>query len=297
MLKSLFDVSDRLFYCILVIETFQIYMLRFGVITDLHYCQDKPWRNRYFSKTLEKLDEVIQVFNSQHLDFIVNLGDTIDKGFENFPVIKDKLNQFKHPVYSLIGNHDYEVVADKKPLIPGILELESNYYEVLINNYQLLFLDGNEISTYANNPDTRNYQLALEEIEYLNNIAAPNAKTYNGGIGHKQLAWIERKLMESASHQLLTLIFCHFPIFPADKYNLLNDYETIRLLAKTPHVKAWICGHNHGGNFGKINQCNVINIKGLVETETHNSFAIFELHETTINKVGFGKEPDNTFTI
>ena len=104
--------------------------IRFGVIADLHHCNEDIFLNRYFRNTLKKVKEAVRILNSNELDFIVNLGDTIDRGFENFEAVTHAFKSFKAPLYTILGNHDFDVEDDQKKLVPQQLQLPDNYYEI-----------------------------------------------------------------------------------------------------------------------------------------------------------------------
>ncbi len=271
--------------------------LKFGVITDLHHSEGEIYLDRHFQQTIRKVKEAANIFNAENPDFVVNLGDTIDEGFENYAKIMECLQQIKPKIYHIIGNHDYDVEDHLKKEVPGKFGLKENYYHIQHKNVHLLFLDGSEISTFANVREDDNYHLAVVEMEKLNDENAPNGNFYNGGISLKQLNWFDQKLKAFETKNEISLAFCHFPIFPEDKHNLFNDKQVLKVISKYKNLKAWICGHNHAGNYGKVNNCHILNLKGLVETKTENSFAIFEMEDTKMNIRGFGREIDRVLKI
>jgi hypothetical protein len=56
------------------------------------------------------------------------------------------------------------------------------------------------------------------------------------------------------------------------------------------NIIAWINGHNHSGNYGNLNSTHFITVKGMVETETTNSFALIEVYKNKIWIKGSGRE-------
>ncbi|MCG8308479.1 MAG: hypothetical protein MI975_13885 [Cytophagales bacterium] len=257
----------------------------FGAIADLQYCDADPEINRYFRNAPKKLSKAIREFNKHNLAFTVNLGDTIDRNWESFDVILPHFERCDSKVYHVLGNHDYEVKDEFKAEVHTRIGT-SKYFDFAIDNWQFLILDGNEMSTYANPKGSENYLIA-ENFLAENKV---NSNFWNGGIGKEQLNWLKEKLEYASKSNRTVIIFCHFPIFPAHKHNLLNDWEVLQLIGDYNCVKAWICGHNHDGNYGRYAHIHFINLKGIVDTENETAFSVFRLSPEKIEILGFGSE-------
>lgn len=257
----------------------------FGIVADLQYCDADPEMNRYFRNAPHKLNQVCKKINERKPDFVVNLGDTIDRDWESFDGILPHFKQFQSPVHHVLGNHDYEIEDQYKPKVQERFGTDK-YFDFKLQQWRFIVLDGNEISTYANQPETSNYQLAKEWLAEKK----INANFWNGGIGQQQLEWLEDRLISAAKMMENVFIFCHFPIYPKHRHNLLNDIEVIRVLKKYDNVKAWICGHNHDGNYGQLNDIHFINMKGIVDHEFELAFGIFRLFEGHIEIERYGIE-------
>ncbi len=50
-------------------------VVRFGLITDVHYADRETARERYYSQSLGKLNEFISRMNQEKVDFVVELVD------------------------------------------------------------------------------------------------------------------------------------------------------------------------------------------------------------------------------
>src|SRR5690606_33885578 len=114
-----------------------------GVVADIQYCDCETANNRHYRQSLTKLDEAITVFNGRNVDFVVSLGDLIDRDYDSFYPVKDRLIQLQMPVYHVLGNHDFSVVADRLQGVPTVLGLENRYYSNVVSNYRLIYMDGN----------------------------------------------------------------------------------------------------------------------------------------------------------
>lgn len=269
------------------------HIVSFGVIADLQYCDSEPFKNRYFRNSISKLKETIDHLNGHDLDFVMNLGDMIDKDWESYDKVLPSFRQIKAPVYHVLGNHDYEVEDDKKTKIPGKIGTKK-YYDFSFAGWRFIVLDGNEISTFANLPKSENYKLAQSWLDQMESDEIINANFWNGGIGNKQLHWLESVLKDVLLKGQKAVIFCHYPIFPPDKHNLLNDKELLTLLKNYKGVKMWINGHNHKGNYGLFDNIHFVNVKGLVEGEHELAFSVVDLYENKISMSGYGSEVSAT---
>ena len=266
-------------------------LFSFGLIADVQYCDCNTTGTRYYRSSKAKLTDAINVFKSNSVSFLVNLGDMIDRNFESFNPILDILNSSNLKTYHCTGNHDYAVEAGLKGKIPVLQSGGTRYYKVNIGNFRLIFLEGNEVSTYSSeNKETS--EEAAAYIQKLKDKGSINAYDWNGGIGKEQMKWIEAELKEAGNKGEKTIIFCHFPIAPVNIHNLLNYEEVLPLIENNGTTVAWISGHNHAGNYSESGGVHFLTLKGMVETETVSSFAIADVYSNRIEIRGFGNEKD-----
>lgn len=264
-------------------------LFTFGLIADVQYCDCEPAGSRFYRSSLIKLREAVASLGNDSVDFLVNLGDLIDRDVESFEPVLSVLDSSGLKVYNVTGNHDYSVDQRFKRRLPIEQPAKDGYYSVDVKNFRLIFLNGNELSTYA----SANRQAIKEAEDFIMSLKAenaPNAVDWNGGLGKSQLDWLKKQLEESSLAQLKAIIFCHFPIFPENTHNLLNYKELISTLENYHNVIAWFSGHNHAGNYGNFNYIHCVNMKGMVETETTNSFARVEIYHNKIWIHGSGRE-------
>ncbi len=261
----------------------------FGVIADLQYCDAETFKNRHFRNSLSKLKIAIEEFNKHHLNFVINMGDIIDGDWQSFDEILPLLNQSIAPVYHVLGNHDYEVNDIYKSEIHHKLSMKK-YYDFSINNWRLIVLDGNDVSTFANIKDTDNHQQAKAWLIKMEENGMVNANFWNGGIGKDQVQWLQQTLESAQSNGQKSIIFCHFPLFPSHRHNLLNDLEILYIFKKYETLKICFSGHNHDGNYGQFNDIHFVNVKGMVETAMDYAFCKVDIFNDCINIVGYGTE-------
>jgi predicted phosphodiesterase len=250
-------------------------LFRFGAVADCQYCSATSLVRKY-NQSPKKLTACVAQYNKMNLAFVVHLGDFIDRDFESFDVVSPIFAKLKAPRYHVLGNHDFSVADDKKALVPKRMGLKS---------WRFIVIDGNDLSTYAypkNDPRTK----AATAFHRRLKIGTP---IWNGGVGEKQLAWIESKLKAATKAKERVILFCHFPVYPENIHNLWNHSAITELLAKYPCVAAYLNGHNHAGNYGEKNGIHYLTLKGMVDTQK-NSYGVMEVHADRLILKGFGRQ-------
>ncbi len=219
------------------------------------------------------------------LEYVIHLGDFIDRDFKSFDVVSPIYNQLKVPKYHVLGNHDFSVEDEKKKEVPQKLSMESRYYDFKVNGWRFIVLDGNDISFHAYPSNSEKFN---EAFEYYENNAVDSPK-WNGAVGSDQLNWL-KKVLETASKEIeKVIIFCHFPVFPSNIHNLWNADEIIKLIEPFPCVKAYVNGHNHQGNYGIKDSIHYITLKGMVDTD-QTSYATVHVYKDSLKLIGYGRE-------
>lgn len=263
-------------------------VLLFGIIADIQYCDCETSGNRYYRNSLGKLKECVSDLNRNDVDFTINLGDLIDRKFEDLHPIMLSLKGLKTKVYNTTGNHDYSKTIDNK-LLYKKLNIPEEYYSFKKKNWKFIVLNTNEIASYSNISGTEKEQ-ELEDM--MNKIKADKRKngyTWNGGISKKQLEWLDKQLAKAQEKKENVLIFCHHPLFPENNHNALNDREILEVIGNYRCVKAVFSGHNHAGNFGHYGNITFVTIEGMVETENENAYGIIDIYDNKINITGKGR--------
>jgi manganese-dependent ADP-ribose/CDP-alcohol diphosphatase len=264
-------------------------LFSFGIISDVQYADINPAGTRYYRSSLDKLEEAISAFRHDSVNFIVNLGDLIEGNYESYKPVINTLNSSGIKTYHITGNHDYSVDSRYLSRLPVFTESREGYYSIIFKNYRLIFMNGNEISTYAHS-DKMMIRQATDYIANLKKQGAINAIEWNGGISGKQLEWFNGQLSDAADNSEKVIILCHFPIVPDNIHNLLNYKEVNEIISKHKNIIAWFSGHNHEGNYIVSNNVYYITFKGMVETKNTNSFAVIEAYRNKIMIKGFGRE-------
>ncbi len=104
----------------LPLRSLSLPLLRFGVVTDLHYAQRDMAINRYYRQSKQKLKAAIDQFGG--CDFVIELGDFKDMDEKHEPEtalrfldeIESVLQGFGGRVYHVLGNHDMDCISKEE---------------------------------------------------------------------------------------------------------------------------------------------------------------------------------------
>ena len=112
--------------------------LTFGVIADCQYCDIEGTGERKYSQSPEKLEQAVTHLNRLDPDFVVHLGDFIDRDYESFQVVLPLWKQLTMPAYHVLGNHDYSVDDQYKSSIHTLLHMPAKYYDFSVDRKSVL---------------------------------------------------------------------------------------------------------------------------------------------------------------
>jgi predicted phosphodiesterase len=264
-------------------------LFTFGVIADVQYCDCDPEGSRFYRLSPARLREAVNSFKTDSVNFILNLGDLIQRGYESYKPVLDILDSSGLQVYNLAGNHDYSVDDRYKRRLPLAMPSKEGYYSFDHMNFRFIALNGNEISTYSSTSKAA-IKKAEDYLAVLKDSGNVNAIDWNGGISAKQLDWLKIQLDDATAKNENVFILCHFPVYPENIHNLLNYKEVNALLMNYHNIIAWFNGHNHAGNYGNFNMIHFVTMKGMVESEFNTSYAIVEVYRNKIWIKGAGRE-------
>jgi hypothetical protein len=267
-------------------------VLRFGLITDCQYADsDTPpggLSSRFYRRSPQKLADEIARFNAMpDLEFLVHLGDAIDRDERSFGVVLPIFRSSRVPVLHVAGNHDYSVADAIKEKVPALLGMPSPFYRRDLGRWRLLMLDGNAVSLFAWPEGSPQHGEALA----FRKAAGGSLPDYNGALGGSQLEWLRSELTEARSRGLRCLLCCHYPVLPQDGHVLWDAPDVLALLHDFQDVvAAWFNGHNHAGGYVTSNGIHCLTFRGMVEKDS-SAAARIECFADRIVVTGFGREP------
>ena len=271
-------------------------IIKIGLIADPQYCNCDPEGVRYYRETLNKLPDAIDTLNQYSVDFVMNLGDMIDRYEDSYDSILPFYHKLSMPYYNLLGNHDFSDVSET--YMDSILkrhEMQHYYYDFSIRNWRFLVLDGTELAEYSRHLHP---ELASEGDSLWQQVQGKvNAHPWNGGISRNQQSWMRTKLQEALDVEQNVIVFCHFPVYPDSmEQGLWNDSSIVGLLEGYPNIVAYISGHEHKGDYGYKNGIHYYTQKAMVDYPDKNSFSVLEIFSNEIRIKGFGNVRDTVLT-
>lgn len=269
-------------------------LFRFGVVSDPQYAPVPPRLTRFYSNSLAKLADAVETFNKADLQFVVTLGDIIDRHHESFGHILPVYDRLKHPSVFVLGNHDFEVGADHLASVLRTTGLKRAYYDFAGGGYRFVVLDGNDVSLFAHPVGSDRHREASGRLDKLKAVGAANAQTWNGTMSEAQFAWLDEVLARAKAAGERLILFNHYPAYPANEHNLWDEARLLKAVGNSPHVVAYFNGHNHAGNYGAHAGTHFVNFRGMVETAAETAYAIVEVYPDRLEIKGFGVEPSRT---
>jgi len=271
--------------------------LRIGLVADPQYANNPTSGKRYYRESLWKLKEAIVTFNDNDVDFVQNLGDIIDRGWENYDSIIPVYQHLKPGIdnYHLLGNHDYAIDSSHLANLLETLSMPDFYYSYVKKTWRFIVLDATDYS-YFSNPMHKHDTNQINSY-YESTTGKPNNYRWNSAIGKKQQNWLKQELQDAESLAQRVIIFSHMPLRPLNSAeNLWNNEEIIDIIENSSNVVAFINGHNHAGDYVFKKGIHYITILGMVDTMI-NSYGILEIYKNSLVLRGYGNQKTINLTI
>jgi len=250
-------------------------LLRFGIVTDIHYADREHAGTRYYRQSEAKLQECVELMNAEEVDFLVELGDFKDQDMP--PDMNSTINYlediekvyagFKGPRYHVLGNHDVDSISKKQFLSKvtntGIPENKSYYYFDK-KGVRFVVLDANFTSD-GTDYDSGNFH--WEDA----NIPAP------------QLEWLSSVL----NSDLPVVLFVHQLLDGTGSHYIKNASEVREILNGSTNVLAVFQGHQHDGQYNLIDNIHYYTLHALVDGsgQENSSYAIAEIFPDSTMKI------------
>lgn len=265
-------------------------MFSFGLIADIQYADAETASDRNYRGSLDKLQKCIDEFNRHNLSFVVTLGDMIDRDYSSYDKPLAILGKSKAPVYNAIGNHDFTMNDKYKKKVKQRLNNKKGYLGFNVGDFTFILLNGTDVSSLAYKKDSPKYKEGIVQYNELINKGRSNAFIWNGGIGVKQLKWLEKKLSKADQTNNKVIIFCHWPLLPEGYTELWNNREILQLLNIHNCVVAWIAGHRHEGSYEEQKHIHHLTVKSIVQAKSETSCGIIEVHSDKLVLKGYGDQ-------
>lgn len=243
-------------------------LVRFGVVTDIHYADIVSPDDRAYRESDAKLAECARVMNEERAAFLVELGDFKDQdtppqeartlGF--LRKIEAVMAGFQGPRYHVIGNHDVDSLSKAQFLQETVnsgIAPPSTHYTFTSGGVRLVVLDADH---KADGADFDRGNFAWTDT----NIDPP------------QVAWLAKTLADSAEP---VIVLVHQQLDGTGPYYVKNAADVRQAIEASGKVIAVFQGHRHEGAYTVINGIPYLTFQALVVGSglANNAFAIVEV--------------------
>ena len=92
------------------------------------------------------------------------------------------------------GDSGVRVCPARIAEVPSRFGLERPYYDLSMEGYRFIVVDGTEVSTFGTLPNTPARTAAEAQLAAMAARGEPNAQSWNGGLSDAQYAWLEAAL-------------------------------------------------------------------------------------------------------
>ncbi|MDR2928784.1 MAG: metallophosphoesterase [Cytophagaceae bacterium] len=266
----------------------QMPLVRFGLLSDIQYCNCDDYGTRFFSRTLARIDECVAHFNRQQVHFTINLGDFTEKNQSDLNAVLRPLTKLNHRSYNITGNHDHTDVVNTSRLYRR-LGMEAPYYSFTFNNIVFVMLNTNDVASYRLLRGMKSRRALSQMLLQIKKDGRSNGYRWNGGIGKEQLQWLHAQLQSAEEAGQQVYLFSHHPLYPNGSFSALNDVEVLSVISNFTCVKAMFAGHYHAGVFAAFGTIPCITVEGMVETADTTAFAVVELYSNKFVVHGAGR--------
>jgi hypothetical protein len=262
-------------------------LVRFGVVTDLHYADVDPIGTRAYRESDAKLAECVQVLSVKEAAFLIEVGDFKDQDQKPDEArtlgylrkIESVMAGFHGPRYHVIGNHDtdslskteYLSVALNSGVVPN-----ATHYTFVSGGVRFVVLDADHRSDGAD----------YERGNFMwndTNIDAP------------QVEWLAKTLAASREP---VIVFVHQQLDGSGDYYVKNAAQVREVLEKSGKVIAVMQGHRHEGAFSEINGIPYFTFKALIEGTwpDHSAYALVDvMPDLSVRVLGYRLAESRTF--
>ncbi|WP_169977864.1 metallophosphoesterase family protein [Tautonia rosea] len=252
-------------------------VLRFGLITDLHYADKPPAGSRHYRETPTKLAEASERFQEASLDFLVELGDLIDAA-ESVEVelsYLDRIDQAfskiaERRVY-VLGNHCVDTLTKEEFL--GRVGQERSFDSFDAGGFHFVWLD----SCFRSDGEP---------------YGRKNSVWTDANVPAFELDWLRDDLAATA---FPTIIFAHQRLDDPGPHGVRNAEVVRDILEASGKVRAVFQGHSHQNDLREMGGIPYCTLVAMVEGSgaDQNGYAVVDLlDDGTIRVDGFRRQSD-----
>lgn len=250
-------------------------VLRFALITDLHYADKPPAGTRHYRQTLDKLAEAAKQFEQDQPSFIVELGDLIDAAdsvsteLSYLATINRAFSAIGPDRMYVLGNHCVDTLT-KQEFLKAVGQAKS-YFSFDRSGLHGVVLDA------CFRSDGEPYQ-------------RKNFQWDDAHIPDQQLEWLQADL---AATDKPTVVFAHQRLDVAGKHSVKNHAQVRQVLEASGKVLAVFQGHSHANDLQQLGGIPYCTLVAMVEGAgpDSNGYSLVTLQaDGTLEVTGFRRQ-------
>lgn len=222
-------------------------LVRFGLVTDLHYADKPPAGTRHYRESLAKLAEAASHFAKDRPAFVAELGDLVDAAADvgtELAYLKRIDKEFAAAAkdrHYILGNHCVDTLR-KGEFLDAVGQKRS-HYSFGAGGVHFVVLDA------CFRGDGKPY-------------GRKNSKWNDANVPADQLDWLKEDL-KAAGRRVVVL--AHQRLDVADDYGVKNAADVRRVLEGSGKVLAVFQGHSHKNDYKEIGGVHYATLVAMVE--------------------------------
>ena len=250
-------------------------LLRFGLITDLHYADKPATGTRHYRDSLDKLAAAAKQFGEQQPRFLVELGDLVDAAatveaeLAYLKRIDETFAAISPDRHYVLGNHCVMTLS-KPEFLSGVGRKES-YYSFDVSGFHFVVLDACFLG------DGQPYH-------------RQNFSWDDANIPPVEIDWLRADLKQTDKP---TIVFAHQRLDNAKQHAIKNAAAVRSVLEESHKVLAAFQGHSHQNDHQEIAGIHYCTLRAMVEGAgvENNAFTQIDiLPGQTLRVTGFQKQ-------
>ena len=169
--------------------------------------------------------------------------------------------------------------------------------------FKFISLGPYDINLISRNQNSPKYQRAMEILTQHNTNTNWNSPSglkreryvkFNGGIGTKQLDWLEQQLSEADEKEQKVIILTHISIHPKSSSNIAliwNHHDILKIIHRHKCVALVLAGHEHDGGSctDKKGTCHITLPAVLECNPGENAYGTVHVYDSFLRLEGIGR--------
>jgi len=113
--------------------------ISFGVVADCQYAPvDNDDSARHYRRSMDKLRVAVDTFTEHDVDFIVHLGDFVDRSLSHVAAVEAIADTAAAPFWHLLGNHDLDAAGGDLAAAMNALAMDRPYYSRTLGRHRFI---------------------------------------------------------------------------------------------------------------------------------------------------------------